>query len=90
MQRTRASRGRNHPSKLAGILAQSEYKGEPDTSPMPENVARTHTQRALHSLMLDDNESARMYLQRALSSLSTSVPKVLQGRNGHFIAAPMR
>jgi hypothetical protein len=40
---------------------------------MPEHVARTHTQRALHSLILDDNESARMYLLRALSSLSHGV-----------------
>ena len=37
---------------------------------MPEHVAHTHTQRALHSLLLDDNESARVYLLRALSSLN--------------------
>jgi hypothetical protein len=40
---------------------------------MPEHVARTHTQRALHSLLLDDNESARAYLLRALSSLNARV-----------------
>lgn len=43
---------------------------EPAAHTMPEHVARTHTQRALHSLLLDDNESARMYLLRALSSLN--------------------
>ena len=55
---------------------------------MPEHVARTHTQRALHSLMLDDDESARMYLQRALSSLGNS--KGVQGRNNNLLTASMQ
>jgi len=36
---------------------------------MPEHRAQTHVQRALHSLLLDDEQSAAVYLLRALSSL---------------------
>jgi hypothetical protein len=37
---------------------------------MPEHSsAQTHVQRALHSLLLDDEQSAAVYLVRALSSL---------------------
>jgi len=39
---------------------------------MPEpSSAQTHVQRALHSLMLEDERSATVYLLRALSSLKT-------------------
>ncbi len=37
---------------------------------MPDlSSAQTHVQRALHSLMLEDERSAKVYLLRALSSL---------------------
>jgi hypothetical protein len=36
---------------------------------MPEHRAQTHVQRALHSLLLDDEQSAAVYLLRALSTL---------------------
>ena len=36
---------------------------------MPEHAAHVHVQRALHSLLLEDEQSAAVYLQRALSSL---------------------
>lgn len=45
---------------------------------MPEHVARIHTQRALHCLLLDDDESAKQYLLRALSSLKP--PPVTAGK----------
>jgi hypothetical protein len=42
---------------------------------MPEHSsAQTHVQRALHSLLLDDEQSAAVYLVRALSSLRHAKP----------------